>query len=408
MGVLPSLRRGRDRWWLPLSTEASETIALVLMAGVNSDQQTLMRKRVRELLCTDPPSLIFATLSWPHESASLDDLVDWLIQHAGGRFASGDAFLGLPDIREADQQRWQKLRDHFRTLPIESWMDNASLWLEVLGPVVPAAWRDQWPSIYFHDHVDQSPKQQSTSVMLQQLARLTQRQVCLEKAFDERIEKVKLGALKQLAYGLSHEINNPLANISTRAQQLQRGEEDETRIAILDRIVEQVYRAHDMISDLMFFANPPRPNQTSIDLNETVQRVTDGFTEEAERQAIRLEVKTHNEEAFVWADEQMIGEALRALLRNSIDAIGCEGTIVVTVVRNHSRWLIHVADSGPGLSDLAREHAFEPYFSGREAGRGLGLGLCRAYRIAKLHEGDVRLAGGTAGCVATLAIRAKS
>ncbi len=213
-----------------------------------------------------------------------------------------------------------------------------------------------------------------------------------------------MGALKQLTYGLSHEINNPLANISTRAQQLQRGEEDPTRLAILQRIVDQVYRAHEMISDLMFYANPPSANRQRCDLNQTLLSVTSGFQEEAERQAIRLEVQPLAEAAPAVVDEKMIGEALRALIRNSIDAIGCQGTIVVSLVRHPGQLMIHVADSGPGLSDYAREHAFDPYFSGREAGRGLGLGLCRAYRIAKLHFGDVTLAGGPIGCVATITL----
>ena len=127
------------------------------------------------------------------------------------------------------------------------------------------------------------------------------------------------------------------------------------------------------------------------------------FEEEAQRQAIRLEVDTYDDgDANADVDGTMIGEAIRALIRNSIDAIGCDGTIVVSLVRQERRWLIHVADSGPGLSALAREHAFDPYFSGREAGRGLGLGLCRAYRIARLHTGDITLAGGPTGCVATI------
>ena len=92
------------------------------------------------------------------------------------------------------------------------------------------------------------------------------------------------------------------------------------------------------------------------------------------------------------------------LVRNAIDAIGCQGTIVVSLVCEPGSLMIHVADSGPGLSDQAREHAFDPYFSGREAGRGLGLGLCRAYRIAKLHAGDITLAGGPTGCVATITL----
>jgi signal transduction histidine kinase len=242
--------------------------------------------------------------------------------------------------------------------------------------------------------------------MLQQLARMMQRQRSLEESFDRRLQQTKLGALKQLAYGLSHEINNPLANISTRAQQLQRGEEDPARAATLQRIIDQVYRAHEMIADLMFYAHPPQPSLAACDLGEVLIAVSNSFAEEAERQAIRMEVTTPPQGVHATVDHQMIAEAVRALIRNAVDAIGCQGTIVISLVRESNRILIHIADSGPGLSDHARKHAFDPYFSGREAGRGLGLGLCRAYRIAKLHRGDIRLAGGPTGCVATIVLPA--
>ncbi|EMI17243.1 ATP-binding region, ATPase-like domain protein [Rhodopirellula maiorica SM1] len=226
----------------------------------------------------------------------------------------------------------------------------------------------------------------------------------LEQSFDRRLHTQKLAALKQFAYGLSHEINNPLANISTRAQQLKQGEADPHRNTSLQKIVDQVYRAHEMIADLMFYANPPLPETSPCDLNVLVRSVADEFVDEADSLSIRLETETPVGELLLDLDEPMFGEALRVLLRNSIEAIGSSGTIVVSVVREADRVLIHVADSGPGLSRAAREHAFDPYFSGREAGRGLGLGLCRAYRIAKLHDADISLAGGAAGCVATITI----
>jgi len=276
----------------------------------------------------------------------------------------------------------------------------------VTGGRISNTWKEQWPQITIDEETDADSETASGSAMLQQLARRMQQQQSLEQAFDERLHKSKLGSLKQLAYGLSHEINNPLANISTRAQQLQRNEDDATRHAILQRIVDQVYRAHEMIADLMFYANPPQPEVVASDLNGVVNAIAQSFKGEVDRQAIRLEVETHpHGPAMADVDAIMVGEAIRALIRNSIDAIGCEGTIVVSLVRDQEKWLIHVADSGPGLSRLAREHAFDPYFSGREAGRGLGLGLCRAYRIAKLHGGEVTLAGGPTGCVATVMLR---
>ncbi len=76
--------------------------------------------------------------------------------------------------------------------------------------------------------------------------------------FERRLEEEKLAALVELAYGASHEINNPLANIATRAQVLLREEPHPERRRMLSAIHAQAMRAHEMIADLMLFARPPR------------------------------------------------------------------------------------------------------------------------------------------------------
>ncbi|MDG2222741.1 MAG: HAMP domain-containing sensor histidine kinase [Rubripirellula sp.] len=407
MGLLPCLRFGSDRWWLPRSTEIGEVLGELLVAHARSvpvDQST--HRQVLQALQTDPPLMLFASLNWPGSDGSFSDLADWLIQHACESFAHGDAFLGAPELTPELQTRWRELSDYFRTLPLEQWLDKADLWLQVTGPPVPQSWRIEWPVINAEraDLTKQTSEETNRGCLLQQLARLAERHRTLEQSFDEELHQSKLAALKQLAYGLSHEINNPLANISTRAQQLQRGETDGARTATLQRIVDQVYRAHEMIADLMFFANPPPESVEECKLLEILRSVAGSFEEELGRQAIRLELSTPQGEIAAKVDPQMIGEAVRALLRNAVDAVGCQGTIVLSLVSENDQAMIHVADSGPGLSDLARNHAFDPYFSGREAGRGLGLGLCRAFRIAKLHEGEITIAGGPAGCVSTIAL----
>ncbi len=405
MGLLPCLRRGSDRWWLPRSAEATETIgSLLLSIGHTGGVNPLVRASIVRMMQSDPPLMIFSALTWPGQQATTIELADWLIEHLGGRLASGDAFMGAPIISSAIRFQWSNLSDHFRTLPIERWMDDAALWLEVTGPKVSQTWQHQWPRITPSTNGTAFDEARPADDMLNQLARTMQRMRSLEESFDRVLLKSKLGALKQLAYGLSHEINNPLANISTRAQQLQRGESDSGRVATLQRIVDQVYRAHEMIADLMFYANPPAAIRSHCDLNLVVERVADSFRDEANRQSIRLEVAMPPERTDAVVDENMIVEAIGALVRNAIDAVGCQGTIVLSIVRDSGRLMIHVADSGPGLSDQARRHAFDPYFSGREAGRGLGLGLCRAYRVARLHLGDVTLAGGPIGCVATITL----
>ena len=406
MGWMPSIRRGSTRWWLPRTATTTEVMTRLLVREHVTADDPMFRRWLADAIGSDPALFLFCALQIEVSHCDADALARWLILHAPGKFASGDAFLGAPDFTDAMGERFSKLTDHYRTLPLSEWIEDAAMWLEVAGERVPVAWQQQWPSFLAPSsglkHGGDLP--QPIGDPLQQLARSMQRMHSLERSFDVALHKSKLGALKQLAYGLSHEINNPLANISNRAQQLQRAEEDPSRVATLQRIIDQVYRAHEMIADLMFYANPPATSLGPCDLVQLVEGVSSDFDEETKRQSIRTELSLPASCVLNQVDGGMIGEALRVLIRNAIEAIGCQGTIVISMVEDADRVQIHVADSGPGVSSEAREHAFDPYYSGREAGRGLGLGLCRAYRIAKLHHGEITLAGGPAGCVATLTL----
>lgn len=418
MGWLPCLRRGSDRWWLPQTERSTDAIGHLLLmdlrsgTGTNPPMDGTTRDRVRQALLSDPAYFIFVVLGHPGQSPlGLDELVTWHSRNITERVASGDAFLGAPEMTPTMQQRWRKLTDHFRTLPPAKWMADASLWLEVTGPKVSNTWREQWPIVQISEQPVANLPENANHSILQELARSVKHQKSLQHAFDMRLHENKLAAIKQLSYGLSHEINNPLANISTRAEQLQRGEADLNRTATLQRIIDQVYRAHEMIADLMFYANPPTPEQQPCVIDDLLNKLVESFQEEADRQAIQLQISTQSDasgQQGILVDATMVTEAIRALVRNSIDAIGCQGTICLSVQYDSDELRILVADSGPGLSEHARIHAFDPYFSGREAGRGLGLGLCRAYRIAKLHQGDLTLSGGPSGCVATLILPHRS
>lgn len=435
MSWLPCIRRGTERWWLPRSAAATEAIARLLMAGSPAESSeastvnpsilsgaiTSLHQEIQRLLAADPPLLIFCAVQVDDPYASPASLADWLIKNATNKFASGDAFTSAPADDEWVQQRIRRLESHYQTLPWDRWLEDAQLWLQLRGPKVPTSWQHQWPQLSseldgseffateFEGEVTQSSDSATTGGdVLQQLARRMQWQRSLENSFDKRLHQSKLASIKQLAYGLSHEINNPLANISTRAQQLQRGEADPDRVSMLGRISDQVFRAHAMIADLMFYANPPQPKLANYRIQDQLVELIEVASQELASKSIRIEKSLSNHVLWVEADQKMIAEAIRVLFRNAAEAIGNQGTIVVSVDSDPDRIQIHIADSGPGLSLEARKHAFDPYFSGREAGRGLGLGLCRAYRIAKLHHGEATIASGPAGCVASISIPRRS
>ena len=243
------------------------------------------------------------------------------------------------------------------------------------------------------------------------LARLCQCEQLLAD-FDQRLEAAKLAALKELAYGAGHEINNPLANIAARAQTLMRDEADPERRRKLAAIHRQAMRAHEMIADLMLFARPPQLHPEPCELGELAGQVVDEFAELAAERQIRLELGDDGRPVVACADRTQLGAALAAVVENALEAVAIGGHVEV-VAQQASADDVHwaqlvVRDDGPGVSDDVRAHIFDPFFSGREAGRGLGFGLSKCWRIVTDHGGQVAFssaAGG--GCEVTIMLPAE-
>lgn len=216
-----------------------------------------------------------------------------------------------------------------------------------------------------------------------------------ESLFQSRLQAEKLAALKQLAYGASHEINNPLANIATGAQALMQLEPDEDRRHRLANIYQQSMAAHEMISDLMLFAHPPAPEMKTEDLRGLISEIVNRAGQQ--NRAIRATFGPDVDSAKI--DRNQIIIAIEALLRNAFEAITQSKDVVCcpevsmrvdVVPENGGDWLrIFVVDNGPGFTKKQNRHLFDPFYSGREAGRGLGFGLSKAYRIVKLHHGEI-------------------
>ncbi|WP_428305284.1 sensor histidine kinase [Lacipirellula sp.] len=210
-----------------------------------------------------------------------------------------------------------------------------------------------------------------------------------DASFDSRLEQAKLDAMKELAYGASHEINNPLANISARAQSLLRDERDPERRRTIEAINQQALRAHEMISDLMLFARPPQLVLAATNLADVVNEAARGLVPEMQRRNIALRFDGSTPLPQIQADATQLQVAIRALLDNALDAIGRDGAIDVTLSSTEAAVQLQIADTGPGIAPEVRPHIFDPFYSGREAGRGLGFGLSKAWRIVTLHNGTL-------------------
>ncbi len=211
------------------------------------------------------------------------------------------------------------------------------------------------------------------------------------------LQEEKLAAMKQLAYGASHEINNPLANIASRAQTLLVDEPNPERRRKLATIYEQAMRAHEMISDMMLFANPATPHLADTDLYETVKQVGREMKPNLRQSGIRLRVVQYPDGFRVRCDSTQLAVAVRAMIQNSIEAINSvpdtEGRIDIRIwSKTDDAAAIAIVDNGPGVDHETARHIFDPFYSGREAGRGLGFGLAKAWTIVtQLHGGKLEL-----------------
>lgn len=213
-----------------------------------------------------------------------------------------------------------------------------------------------------------------------------------DNGFAEKLHQEKMASMKQLAYGASHEINNPLANIASRAQTLLMDEKDPGKRRRLAKINEQAFRAHEMIADMMLFAHPPQPDFTPVNPVQLVSDVVEEMQGAAEEQQTVIQFSSQSVPELL-ADKTQLAVAVKALLQNSLEAIRESGTVQVEVRQVTEEPLplleITIVDDGPGIDPDVRQHIFDPFYSGREAGRGLGFGLSKAWRIAELHNGEI-------------------
>ncbi len=148
--------------------------------------------------------------------------------------------------------------------------------------------------------------------------------------FAAALEAAKLQALYHFAYGLSHEINNPLANIATRAQTLLLDEKDPERRRKLATINQQAFRAHEMIADLMLFARPPALRLEEVDLAQLADRVVAELQDIAREQGTKLTRTGEASPLLATVDPTQIAVALRALIQNALEAVRSGGSVVVS------------------------------------------------------------------------------
>lgn len=205
---------------------------------------------------------------------------------------------------------------------------------------------------------------------------------------DDRMLDEKLESMAELAAGAGHEVNNPLGSIVGRAKLLLKDETDPERRQTLAAIATQAYRGRDMIGDLMLFARPPAPKPECVVVEAAINEVLRDLSEQLETHSVKVSGR-RDASTTVWADATQLRIVLSELLLNAARFAPAGSSVELTTERYEHDTLITVTDLGSPMSDLERRHLFDPFYSGRQAGRGLGFGLTKCWRIVLLHGGAI-------------------
>ena len=206
----------------------------------------------------------------------------------------------------------------------------------------------------------------------------------------------RLAAMGTLAAGVAHEVNNPLASISSLVQMMKAKADDDTREK-LDLISTQIERITQVTKDLTNFARVRPAARRNVDINAVVDSGIRLASFDSDFQKLELTRDLATDLPEIHADGDQIQQVILNLLLNARDAMPNRGKLTVTTSASDSSVVISVEDSGSGIDESVRKQLFDPFFTTKPAGKGTGLGLAVCYGIITAHNGyiDVESANGT-------------
>ncbi len=203
----------------------------------------------------------------------------------------------------------------------------------------------------------------------------------------------RLASLGQLAAGMAHEIRNPLVSIKTFLQLLpERINDEEFRTDFLTITTAEVDRISTLLTALLDFSKPSKPNLAEENLNELVDNIIFLIENQVKKKLIRIEKFYDENLRLVAVDKEQIKQVFLNIILNAIQATPENGKIQITTrnVRHDDRIYaqIEFADTGTGIEKKDLESIFNPFFTKKHEGTGLGLSI--SHQIIQEHRGNIR------------------
>ncbi len=219
----------------------------------------------------------------------------------------------------------------------------------------------------------------------------------MDRQKEQLFQSEKLSALGELLAGVAHELNNPLSIIVGNAEILHEEIEDEGLKQRVGKLSQAAHRCVRIIRSFLSLARQQPLDLRPQDLAKLIENAIEAVANEAETVNIRLDATPHPNAPAVIADEVQLTQVIINLLTNAIQAMqqaGVGDQIVVGCHWNANTLTLRVTDNGPGISDDIKTRIFDPLFTTKDVGTGVGLAYC--HRIIAAHKGQICLERTTA------------
>jgi signal transduction histidine kinase len=228
---------------------------------------------------------------------------------------------------------------------------------------------------------------------------LMQKRAELETTYRELARRERMAEIGNFSMMIAHELKNPLGIIKGSIDIIAKeGVKSKVRKTMIEYIQDEVRRLNRLVEDFLSFARPKPAHKSMININQVVNKMVAMVPlQEFNEKEIALQVQLAADMREVNVDEHQLYQALLNVFTNAVQAIPERGDIIISTANQKGGVVIEVTDSGIGISDEEKEKVFEPFFTKKQRGTGLGLAVVK--KIMDNHNGEIRIndrqGGGT-------------
>jgi len=216
----------------------------------------------------------------------------------------------------------------------------------------------------------------------------------LEQAHLQLVQSEKIASVGRMAAGVAHEINNPLSGILIYAELLKEALQNNTQhLKDIQEIIDQTLRCKKIVADLLEFSRQSIGKTSAFSVDQLATKSLNLLVNQASFQDIDVITEIESDMPEMIGDFGQLQQVLTNLFINAADAMQGKGTLTVRARfdQKEKKFILQVADTGPGIPEHLRDKIFDIFFTTKPVGKGTGLGLSISQNIINLHGGNIRV-----------------